>query len=201
MLKSLRKHLRQSFLTGLVTLLPLIGTIWILKMLVVWSQDFFLGLIPAAYHPHRLIGYDIPGLGLVATLLIVLIIGISLRTYLAKRVVVMGERLLGRIPVARGVYPGLKRLIQLVSGEATARASQVVLVPYPHPGSLAYAFVTGESTITKTDGTTTRYLRVFMPTAPNPTSGFLLMIPEADVIATTLTIDQASKLIVSGGLM
>jgi uncharacterized membrane protein len=201
MLKSLRQLFRQCFLTGLITLIPMIATIWVLQTIVIWSEDFFFGLIPAALRPQVLVGMNIPGIGLVFTIALIMIVGVITRTYLAKQLLHWGELLLGRVPIARGVYPGIKRLMQVVVGDSTAKATRVVLAPYPHPNSRAYAFVTGEIVLPNVDGVQENHLRVFVPTTPNPTSGFLIMVPESITLSTDLTIEQASKLIVSGGLV
>lgn len=201
MLKSIRQHFRQCFLAGLLTLMPMIATIWILKTMVVWAEDFFLGLIPAPWQPDVWMDNKIPGIGLLFTVVIILIVGVIARTYLAMRLLHLGELILGRIPIARGVYPGIKRLMQVVVGDATAKATRVVLAPYPHPESRAYAFVTGELLLPDASGTPVKHLRVFIPTTPNPTSGFMIMVPEATTLTTELSVEQASKLIVSGGLV
>lgn len=201
MLDSLRRHFRQSFVAGLLALIPLVATFWILKTLVTWTEDFFLGLVPVAWHPQALIGMDLPGVGLVVTLLMVLVIGMVTRTYVAKRFIALGEYLVSHIPIARGVYPGIKRLIEFVIGASSARSTRVVMIPYPAPPNRAYAFVTSEVTLPDAHGRLVPYARVFVPTTPNPTSGFLLLVPVQDTIPTDLTIEQASKLIVSGGLV
>jgi uncharacterized membrane protein len=152
-------------------------------------------------HDPAFLGYDIPGVGLLATLIIIMLFGVIMRTYLAKRIVLLGELILARIPIARGVYPGIKRLLQLVVGDSSAKSSRVVLAPYPHANSRAYAFVTGALMLPDESGREVEHLRVFVPTTPNPTSGFLLMVPTENTIATDLTMDEASKLIVSGGLV
>ncbi len=201
MLRRIRKQLRQSFITGLLTLIPLIATIWILKTVVVWTEDFFLGLVPMNYQPRSLLGQNIPGVGLVATLLIVLLVGMITRSYVAARIIQLGEHLLERIPIVRGVYPGIKRLLQLLVGDPTAKASRVVLIPFPHEPSYAYAFVTGELMMRNPAGVLTPHVRVLMPTSPNPTTGFLMLIETAKTLPTTMRVEEASKLIISGGLV
>lgn len=197
----MRKQLRQWFVTGLLTLIPLIATIWILKVMVVWTEDFFLGLLPLQWHPGALLGRNIPGVGLVVTLMVILAVGMITRLYLVSRLIHLGERTMARIPIARGVYPGVKRLMQLFIGDPTAQASRVVLVPFPHGQSFAYAFVTGEQMLQNEAGTMVPHLRVFMPTTPNPTTGFLMLIEANKTRPTTLRVEEASKLIVSGGLV
>ncbi len=201
MLRRARKQLRQWFVTGLLTLIPLIATIWILKMVVVWTEDFFLGLVPERFHPGSLIGQNIPGVALVITLLVILFVGMITRSYVMSRLIHLGERIVARIPIARGVYPGIKRLLQLFVGDTSAHASRVVLVPFPHSHSLAYAFVTGEDILPNEAGTLVPHLRVFMPTTPNPTTGFLMVVETAKTRPTNLSVEEASKLIVSGGLV
>lgn len=197
----MRRHLRQWFVTGLLTLIPLIATIWILKVVVVWTEDFFLGLLPLQWHPGTLVGSDIPGIGLATTLLLILLVGMITRLYVVSRLIRLGEWVLAHIPIARGVYPGVKRLMQLFVGDPTAHASRVVLVRFPNSQSYAYAFVTGEQQLHTSTGTMVLHLRVFLPTTPNPTTGFLLLVEASTTVPTTLSVEEASKLIISGGLV
>ncbi len=201
MLNWIRHKLRQYFLAGLLTLIPLIGTIWILKMIVMWSQDFFLGLLPEQWRPHALFGSDIPGIGLAVAIVIIPIVGMITQSFLTRQFVRAGEWVMARIPVARTFYSGIQRLLQLVLGDTNSKMNRVVIVTYPYPGSKAYGFVTGETSLPDANGVPVKHLRIFIPTTPNPTSGFLLLIPERDTMPSNIPIDQVSKIIVSGGLM
>ncbi|MBI4238897.1 MAG: DUF502 domain-containing protein [Deltaproteobacteria bacterium] len=201
MLKRLRAHFRTTFLAGLLVLFPLVSTIWILRIFVQWGEGLFLGLIPHYFQPTALLGLQIPGLGFLLTLLIIWSVGLVTRLYLARSFIALGEAIVQRIPIARGIYQGVKRLMQLVVGSPGQHFSRVVIVPCFSEHSRAYGFVTGETVNTDAHGQTVRYVRVFVPTTPNPTSGFLLLVPEAATTPTELSVEQASKLIISGGLV
>lgn len=201
MLKRLRAHFRTTFLAGLLVLFPLVSTLWILRIFVTWGESLFLGLIPAYFQPTALLGLQIPGLGFLLTLLTIWLVGLITRFYLARSFIALGEAVVQRIPIARGVYQGIKRLMQLVVGSPGQHFSRVVIVPCFSEHTRAYGFVTGETISRDSAGTPVHYVRVFVPTTPNPTSGFLLLVPEAATTATDLTVEQASKLIISGGLV
>ncbi len=199
MFKFIGGQFRQYFIAGLLTLIPLTTTVWIFKTILYWTENFFFGLFPQSWQPSSWSGLSVPGIGILITLSFILLCGMIARTYIASRLLALGETLLAQVPIARGIYPGIKRIAQLMLGDPTTNDRRVVIIPYPHPSSRAYAFVTGEINL-EIDSQQVKHLRVFVPTTPNPTSGFMLMIPEQDIIYTSMTIDQASKIIISGGL-
>lgn len=201
MFARIRQKIKQAFLAGLLFLIPLFATIWVIKTLVIWTEDFFLGLVPSQWHPQALFGESIPGVGLISTFLLILIVGSMTRSFLAARLIKFGESILARIPIARGVYPGIKRLMNLLFGDKQTSTTGVAIIPYPHANCRAYAFVTGEIELPDETGEIVTHIRAFVPTTPNPTSGFLLMVPKHKTIPTDMTMEQASRMIVSGGLV
>ncbi|MBI2346392.1 MAG: DUF502 domain-containing protein [Deltaproteobacteria bacterium] len=196
--RAFRELFRKYFLAGLVVVIPLMGTIWILKVLVYAVEDFFFAFVPAPLLPEKLIGMRIPGVGLILTILLLLVVGILTRLVLARQLLKLGEHLLARIPIGRGVYQGLKQLMSLFVGNAQPRYTRVVRVDLFQPGLSVYGFVT--STYRPPDGGT-ELLYVFVPTTPNPTTGFLFLVPKERTQPAGISVDEAMKLILTGGLM
>ena len=190
---------RKYFVAGLLVLLPLMGTLWILKVLIFAIEDFFYGFVPAPLLPERFIGMRIPGVGLILTIVIIIGVGILTRLVLARQFIRLGERVFNHIPIGRGVYHGIKQLMQLIVGQSESRFSRVVVVEFPQPGSYVYGFVTGEVGIAALP-TPGRLLCVFLPTTPNPTSGYLLLVPQDRSWPAGISVDEAMKIIISGGL-
>lgn len=192
---------RKYFVAGLLVVIPLMGTLWILRLLVYGIEDFFYGFVPAPLLPERLLGARIPGIGLILTLVVILATGILTRVVLARQFLKLGEAALARIPIGRGVYQGIKQLMQLILGQSTSRFSRVVVVEFPLPGSYAYGFITGEVPGGVPPEKARKMLCIFVPTTPNPTSGYLLLVSEDKAWPAGITVDEAMKLVISGGLM
>ncbi|RMF86711.1 MAG: DUF502 domain-containing protein [Nitrospirae bacterium] len=195
LLRSLRRQLRATFLTGLAVLVPLLVTFFVLKA-VVGGLDRVVGGLPARY-----LGVRVPGLGVVLLLLLVLAVGALSRNFLGRRLVAWWEGLLANIPVVRPVYKGAREVVRAVVGSGAQQFSRVVLVEYPKAGSWAVAFVTGSARGALAAPLTGPHLTVFLPTTPNPTSGFLLVVPEAAVRPLELSVEEAMKVVISAGLV
>lgn len=198
---TLKLLFRKYFIAGLLVIVPLYGTFWILKTLVITVDDTFFQFVPNAMQPKVWFGYNIPGMGVVLTIPIILFVGVLTRVYLGKQLLRAGDWMLSQIPVGNAVYKGLKQLLQTLFGQESARYSRVVLVEFPSKGQYALAFVTGDSEEVPASMGSDKFIRIYVPTAPNPTSGYLLMVKEDDVVPTAITVDEASKLIISGGLV
>jgi uncharacterized membrane protein len=190
---------RKYLITGLLIWVPLVITVWVLT-LIVSTMDSTLTLLPAELQPHNLIGVNIPGLGAVLTVLVVLATGLLATNIIGQRLVRLWEGLLARIPVVRTIYTSVKQVSDTLfssSGEAFRKA---LLVRYPHQGAWTIAFLTGQP-----GGDVANHLRgdhvsVYVPTTPNPTSGFFLMMPRADVIELDMSVDEALKYVISMGV-
>lgn len=198
---TLKLLFRKYFIAGLLVIVPLYGTYWILKTLVITVDDTFFQFVPVALQPKAWFGYYIPGIGLMLTIPIILFVGVLTRVYLGKQLLRAGDWMLSQIPVGNAVYKGLKQLLQTLFGQESTKYSRVVMVEFPSKGLYAIGFVTGESHEMPSTMADDHFIRVYVPTAPNPTSGYLLMVREADAVPTTMTVDDASKLIISGGLV
>ena len=182
------KKLRAQFIAGIVIVVPIGAAILILRWLFLSIDNI---LQPVA---QSLLGYTIPGLGIGITVVIIYLAGVIATNVIGRRLIRYGESLLARVPLFRYVYTGIRQILQ----SFTTREGgflQVVLVEFPKQGMRALGFVTSESRLESGD----KLLNVFIPTSPNPTSGYLEIVRESDVIRTSISIDDALKMVLSGG--
>ena len=192
--------MKKYFITGLLIWVPLAITAWVLA-LIVRTMDQTLLLLPESIRPEHLLGVYIPGIGVIATLLIVFLTGLVTANILGQRLVRFWEGVLSRIPVVKSVYYSVKQVSDTLfssSGEAFRKA---LLVQYPREGIWTIAFQTGQpggDVINHLDG---EYVSIYVPTTPNPTSGFFLMLPRKDVVELDMSVDEALKYIISMGVV
>jgi len=192
MLKTL---LKRYFLTGLLVIIPIWGTILILKTLFV-SLDRILGdllvqLVPSHY---------VPGLGILALIVLVFVTGLFATNFMGRQVVKWWEKCLDRVPLVRGIYSTLKSVMGIVSASEHASYNRVVMIQFPKNGHYCIAFVTGVTKGEMQDFAQEPLIHVYVPTSPNPTSGYFLLVPEHEVTSIDISVEEAMKLIVSGGL-
>ena len=192
--------IKRYFITGLLIWVPLAITAWVLS-LIVGTMDQSLRLLPEAVHPHTLIGFDLPGAGALLTLVVIFLTGLAAANFIGQKLVRWWEQLLARIPVVNSVYNSVKQVSDTLfssSGEAFRKA---LLVPYPHANSLTIAFLTGQPGGDVANHLQGDYVSVYVPTTPNPTSGFFLMMPKDSVIELDMSVDEALKYIISMGVV
>jgi uncharacterized membrane protein len=201
LISALKKIFKRYMIAGTAVLVPLIGTYLILKFIIISADDLAMSLLPARLHPDELFGKDIPGLGLIATIILILIVGIFTRLYFGKKLVQLGDYIMSKIPLGRGIYSGIKQFMTAILTRSEEKFKSVVAVEYPRKGCWVLGFVTAEpiSQIRRIDEK--RLLNIFIPTTPNPTSGFLIMVPEEDTRPLDMGIDEAFKLLISGGII
>ncbi len=199
-MKRLRIHLRNYFLTGLLVILPISVTCYVIWVLIK-AMDSILKFVPAKFLPETYINLPIPGLGLVLVVLIVLVVGLLTRNFVGRRMVRLGERIVDRIPLARVLYVGVKQLMEALIYQKTKAFQKAALIEYPRKGIYAIAFITGESRGEVQQLTEKKMINVFVPTTPNPTSGFYILIPEDEIKILNMSVEEAFKLIVSGGIV
>ncbi|MCE0723811.1 MULTISPECIES: DUF502 domain-containing protein [Legionella] len=192
--------LRSYLLAGLVVWLPILITIGVLRF-IIDLLDNTVALIPKAYQPEQLIGHYIPGIGVILSLIILLVTGVIATNYLGQRLVGWGESVLSRIPLVRSIYKTVKQVINAVLSTNSEAFRKVVLIEYPRKGLWTIAFQTGTANTAINNKTKEEMISVFIPTTPNPTSGFLIMLPRNDVIELDMSIDEALKFIISLGVM
>lgn len=192
--------MRKYFVTGLLILVPIAITLWVLN-LVIGTMDQSLLLLPEKWRPGALIGFHVPGAGAVLTLLFILVVGLLTHNYFGKKVVYWWELLLKRIPVVNSIYSSVKQVSDTLLSSSGNAFRKAVLVQYPRQGSWTIAFVTGAPGGDVKNHLVGDYISVYVPTTPNPTSGFFLMMPKADTIELDMSVDEALKYIVSMGVV
>lgn len=200
MINFIKHKLRAYFLTGLLVVVPIGLTVFILKF-VIGKLDEILRIVPPAFHPQTYIPFHVPGLSLVITFTTVLIIGMITRNILGRKLVQLGEKLVDKIPLVRSIYLLSKQLMETIFNQDKDSFKQVIMIEYPRRGLYSIGFVTGIARGEIQQNTSSKVLNVFIPTSPNPTSGYLIMVPEEDIIPLKMTVDTAFKLILSGGVV
>ena len=195
-----RQLIKRYFITGLLIWVPLAITAWVLA-LIVGTMDQSLHLLPAAIHPRNVFGFDIPGVGAVLTLLVIVVTGLLAANFIGQRLVVWWERLLARIPVVNSINNSVKQVSDTLFSSSGNAFRQALLIEYPRRGTWTIAFLTGApggEVLRHLDG---EHVSVYVPTTPNPTSGFFLMLPKADVIPLEMSVDTALKYVISMGVV
>jgi uncharacterized membrane protein len=192
--------IRKYFIAGLLILVPLAITVWVLTV-IVGTMDQSLLLLPASWRPEAIFGFNVPLLGTFLTLLIVLLTGLVTRNFLGKQVVALWESILVRIPVVNSIYSSVKQVSDTLFSSTGNAFRKAVLVQYPREGSWTIAFVTGVPGGDVKNHLHGDYISVYVPTTPNPTSGFFLMVPRTDAIDLDMNVDEALKYIISMGVV
>ena len=192
---------RRSFISGFLVWLPIWVTILAIKFLVD-ILSYTLLLLPKAYQPDALLGIHIPGIGVVITLLLIFLTGLFVTNLLGRQFLAISDRLIARIPIVRTVYMGVKQIAQTLFTPGGQSFRKVFLVEYPRAGCWTIAFQTGEAAREINQKFNEEpMISVYVPTTPNPTSGFLLMIPRKDAIELDMGVDQALKFVISLGVV
>ena len=192
MLKTL---LKRYFLTGLLVMIPIWGTVLILKGLFVAVDgilgDLLVRLVPSHY---------VPGLGILTLIVLVFATGLFATNFMGRQIVRWWEEWLNRVPLVRGIYSTLKSMMDILSFSEHASYNRVVMIQFPKNGHYCIAFVTGVTKGEMQDLAQEPLIHVYVPTSPNPTSGYFLLVPEHEVTSVDMSVEEAMKLIVSGGL-
>lgn len=198
-------RLRNHFLTGLIICAPLLITGVLTWNIIGWVDSWVKPYIPARYNPDEYLPFTIPGLGLVIAAVLITLIGFLGANLIGRSIVSYGESVLARMPLVRNIYSALKQIFETVFRDSADSFSQVVLVEYPRKGLWALAFVAtdtlGEVQARLDEPVGEQTVSVFLPTTPNPTSGFLLFVPKSDVIVLSMSVEEAAKLVISAGLV
>jgi uncharacterized membrane protein len=191
--------LRRYFVAGLLVWIPLGITLWVLKLLVD-VMDQSLLLLPENFRSDALFGFHVPGLGIILTLAIVLATGALAANFFGRKVLNLGDEILGRIPIVRSVYGGVKQISDTLFSPEGKAFRRAVLVRYPHAGSWTVALVTGTPQHEVAGILGQDQISVFVPTTPNITSGFFLVVPRSETIELDMSVDAALKYIISMGV-
>jgi uncharacterized membrane protein len=192
--------MRKYFITGLLVLVPLVITLWVLN-LIIGTLDQSLLLLPPQWRPELLLGFNLPGVGTVLTLLIIFITGVVTRNFVGNRLVKLWELLLQRIPVVSSIYSSVKQVSDTLFSSSGNAFRKALLVQYPREGIWTIAFQTGVPGGDVKNHLAGDYVSVYVPTTPNPTSGFFLMLRREDTIELDMSVDEALKYIVSMGVV
>lgn len=192
--------MKKYFITGLLIWVPLAITAWVLSM-IVRTMDQSLLLLPAAIRPENLLGVYIPGIGAILTVLVVFLTGLVTANIIGQRLIRFWEGVLSRIPVVKSVYYSVKQVSDTLFSSTGEAFRKALLVQYPRTGCWTIAFLTGQPGGDVVNHLTGEYVSVYVPTTPNPTSGFFLMMPRADVIELDMSVDEALKYIISMGVV
>ena len=192
--------IKRYFVTGLMIWVPLAITAWVLSV-ITGMADQSLRLLPESMQPHSILGFDIPGTGVVLTLLIILTTGLLAANFIGQRLVGWWEKLLARIPVVNSIYNSVKQVSDTLFSSSGNAFRKALLVQYPRQGSWTIAFLTGTPGGDVVNHLPGDYVSIYVPTTPNPTSGFFLMVPRSEVIELDMDVDEALKYIISMGVV
>jgi len=197
-------RLRNYFLTGFVVAAPLAITAYLVWGFIGWVDSWVKPYIPARYNPDNYLPFAVPGFGLIVAVVLITLIGFLAANFIGRSIVSFGEHILDRMPFVRSVYKTLKNILETVLHERSDTFKKVALIEYPRKGIWSLAFIATEAqgelrTSVGSDGDP--MIAVFLPTTPNPTSGFLLYVPKRDVIELSMSVEDGAKLIISAGLI
>ncbi len=192
--------IKKYFITGLLVWVPLTITLWVLH-LIVGTLDQSVLLLPAQWRPKSLIGVDIPGFGALMTLLAIFLTGVIAANYFGQKLVVFWEALLGRIPFVKSIYSSVKQVSDTLFAPNGQAFRKALLVEYPRQGSWTIAFQTGAPGTGIAEHLDGDFVSIYVPTTPNPTSGFFLMMQRESVVELEMSVDEALKYIISMGVV
>ncbi|WP_377187440.1 DUF502 domain-containing protein [Ruegeria meonggei] len=196
-------RLRASFLTGIVVIAPVWLTIWLIWSVVGWIDSAVLPLVPQQFQPQEYVGVNLRGVGVIIFLIFTILVGWVAKGILGRSLIQLAESLVNRMPVVRSVYSGIKQISETVFAQTERSFDKACLIQYPRRGIWAIGFIstTAKGEVSERAETSDQMLSVFVPTTPNPTSGFLLFFPTEDVIMLDMSIEDAAKLVISAGLV
>ncbi len=194
-------RLRNYFLTGIIVTAPIVLTIYLTWQFVDWVDRQAIPLLPVKYNPENYLPFSLPGLGLVISIVILTFVGFLTANIFGRTLLKTGERLVNRMPVVRTIYGALKQILETVLSQSSNSFRQAVLVEYPRRGIWTVAFVTGDTEGEVAVRLDDDMINIYVPTTPNPTSGFLLMVPRRDLIYLDMPVEDAAKYIISIGVI
>lgn len=196
----IRNIIKRNFLAGLLVLLPISLTAYVIIFLFK-LVDRFIDYLPSKYNPQTYLPFNVPGLGFILLVFVIFFIGLVARNYIGHKLVSIWEQLVGKIPFIRSIYIATKQLAETIFLKTDTNLKRVVLIEYPRKGVYVLAFTTGITKGEIQDKTHKKVINVFIPTTPNPTSGFYLLVPEEEIKYLDMTVEDAFKLIISGGII
>lgn len=198
--KPVRSRIRRYLITGIVIWLPIVATLFVLGIFVGYLDKLVL-LLPEKWQPVHLIGFAIPGLGVIMALVILFITGFIASNFLGRQLLQLGEDILEHIPLVRSIYSTAKQISDTMFSKKGKSFRKVVLIRYPQKDTWSLAFVTSDSLGEVNVKAPRQLISVFIPTTPNPTSGFLIMVPPEDTVELDMSVDEALRMIISLGVI
>ena len=196
------KALKKYLITGVLVWLPIAVTIWAMSY-IISAADRLISLLPESWQPQHFWGFNIPGLGIVAATVVLFVTGVFAANVLGRRILGAWDSLLGRIPVVKSIYSSVKKVSESLLSDSSRSFKTPVLVPFPQPGIWTIAFVSGhipdklKGSLPQDDD----YISVYVPTTPNPTGGYYIMVKKSDVRELNMSVDQALKYVISLGMV
>ena len=194
-------RLRGYFFAGMLVTAPIAITVYIALLLISFVDQRVFDLIPPVYNPETYLPFSVPGIGVVLMIVILTLIGAVAAGYLGKLLLRLSDRLLNRMPVVRSIYGVAKQIVETVVSNKSVAFREVVLIEYPRNGIWTIGFLTGRSIAQIGEAVDHEMVNVFVPTTPNPTSGFLLFLPEKDVHRLPMSVEEGIKLVISAGIV
>ena len=192
--------IKKYLLAGFLVLVPIYLTLWVLKSLIMWGDTLITQWLPNSWQPPQLFGFAIPGLGLLAAVIFVLLTGILTRLYFGRKFFELTEKWMQKIPLGRAIFTSTQQLMKVFFSPQSTHTRKPVLIEFPVAGQHVIGFITSDSA-TLSSNNTEKMVAVFVPTTPNPTSGFLIFIPQTKIKPMDITTEQAFKLVLSGGTL
>ena len=194
-------RMRAYFFAGILVTAPITFTLYLAWLLIHFVDNTIRPLIPAKYNPETYLPFALPGLGLFVLIVSLTLIGALTAGFMGRFFIKLSERILNRMPVIRSVYNATKQILETVLAQQSNAFREAVLVEYPRRGLWAIAFITGTTEGEVQNVTEEECTNIFLPTTPNPTSGFLLFVPKADLVSLDMSVEEAIKMVISGGIV
>lgn len=191
--------LRKYLLAGIVALAPILVTVALINWLIELS-DQALGLLPEQYQPEMLIGINIPGLGIILALVVIIVVGALTTHFIGYHLMRLIDRVMGRIPLVRSVYKGTRQLLDSIFSDQSQAFQEVVMVPFPNSESMVIGFVTAEAPV-RLIGDSEKRVSVFIPSTPIPTTGWLLFVEDSKLHRLDMSVEEGMRLVLSGGML
>lgn len=194
--------MKKYLITGILVWLPIAVTIWVITY-IVSASDQLINLLPAQWQPKHFLGYNIPGLGVIVAAVVLLLTGLFAANVLGRRVIAVWDSVLGSIPVVKSIYSSVKKVSESLFSDSSRSFKTPVLVPFPQPGIWTLAFVSGDIPPALAAGLPQddEYVSVYVPTTPNPTGGYYIMVKKSDIREVGMSVDEALKYVISLGMV
>ena len=199
--KSILTKIRGYFLTGIIVTAPVGLTFYVSFLFIGFIDAKVRNIIPVQYHYDNLLPFEIPGLGLLFVFIMLTFIGFLTAGLIGRYIIKLGERIIARLPIIRSVYGALKQIFESVLKTSSKSFREVVLIEYPRKGIWAIGFITGDTKGEVQHNLKEEIVNVFLPTTPNPTSGFLLFVPRKDLKVLNMNVEEGIKMVISGGIV